>query len=42
MSVHRARKLLTFNGKDFKRFGRVEVIDPHSIDMSDEQSISEY
>ncbi|MFT3745931.1 MAG: PIN domain-containing protein [Pyrinomonadaceae bacterium] len=40
--VHQISKLLTFNGKDFKRFGNVEVIDPHSIDMLDEQSTSEY
>ncbi|HQZ95610.1 MAG TPA: type II toxin-antitoxin system VapC family toxin [Pyrinomonadaceae bacterium] len=41
MSVHQITKLLTFNGKDFKRFGFIEVIDPQSILVSDEQNVSE-
>ena len=31
MRVHRIEKLLTFNGKDFRRFDDINVIDPHSI-----------
>jgi len=41
MKVHQISKLLTFNGKDFKRFTNIEVIDPHSILVSDEGNVSQ-
>jgi predicted nucleic acid-binding protein len=33
MNVHGVRRILTFNGADFKRYGSVEVIAPSSIHM---------
>ncbi len=35
MKVHEIDRLLTFNGKDLKRFAHVEVIDPNSLLISD-------
>ena len=31
MNVYKVRRLLTFNGDDFKRFGEIEVIVPMSV-----------
>lgn len=31
MEKHGISHILTFNGKDFKRYARIEVIDPHEI-----------
>ncbi len=31
MNVHKIKKLLTFNSKDFKRFQNIEIIDPNTF-----------
>jgi predicted nucleic acid-binding protein len=33
MSVHGVRRILTFNGADFRRYSSVEVIAPSSIQV---------
>jgi predicted nucleic acid-binding protein len=31
MRVHRISRILTFNGKDFERYGVIEIVEPASV-----------
>ncbi len=35
MNIHGVRRILTFNGADFRRYGSVEVIAPSSIRLQE-------